>query len=78
MDNTPTTEYFKACKADMELVLPILDKINQKTLCLQEYTLSPGHCRGLSAACEKFDSSVVNRVLFNNCGIDGDEFALIL
>ena len=58
--------------------MPILDKIFRKTLCLHEYTLSEGHCKGLAEACSYFDTHVVNRVLFNNCGIDGDEFADIL
>lgn len=59
-------------------MLPILDKVVKKTLVLQEYTLSKGHCRGLAKACQFFDSRVINRVLFNNCGIDGYEFADIL
>ena len=45
---------------------------------LQEYTLSPGHCRGLAQACKFFDHRYVNRVYFNNCGIDDQEFASIL
>ena len=59
-------------------MLPILDKIYRKTLCLNDYLLSDGNCRGLAAACELFDHQVVNRVLFNNCGLSGDQFALIL
>ena len=74
----PKIEYFKQCKSDLDLVLPILDKICRKTLMLQEYTLSPGHCRGLATACQFFDHTFVNRVFLNNCGVDDGEFALIL
>ena len=76
--NNPEVNFFKACQKDYELVLPILSKIYRKTLCLQDYTLSLGQCKGLAAACEHFDHKIVNRVFFNNCGIDGDEFAAIL
>ena len=40
--------------------------------------MSAGHCKGLAEACGYFNTDIVNRVLFNNCGIDGDEFASIL
>ena len=74
----PKINYFLQCKEDLDLALPILDKVVKKTLVLQEYTLSEGHCRGLARACQFFDHKFVNRVLFNNCGIDDQEFAFIL
>lgn len=58
--------------------MPVLDKIIGKTLVLQNYTLSQGHCRGLTKSLQYLDVSLVNRVLFNNCGIDGKEFAELL
>ena len=66
----PKVNYFLQCKQDLDLALPILDKVIKKTLMLQEYCLSQGHCRGLARACQFFDHKFVNRVLFNNCGID--------
>ena len=74
----PKLHYFLQCQDDLDLALPILDKIFKKTLVLQEYTLSKGHCRGLARACQFFDHRVINRVLFNNCGIDDGEFSHIL
>ena len=74
----PKIKYVKMCNQLEDLDLPILDKIYRKTLCLHEYTLSEGHCKGLAEACSFFNTQVVNRVMFNNCGIDGDEFADIL
>jgi len=47
-------------------------------LVLQNYKLSEGHCNGLAKACSLLDTSKVNRILFNNCGIDGLQFAEIL
>jgi Ran GTPase-activating protein (RanGAP) involved in mRNA processing and transport len=71
-------EYFKKCKEDIVLSLPILDKVIRKTLCLQDYKLSDGHVRGLAQACSMFNHTIVNRILLSNCGISGDQFALIL
>ena len=62
----------------MAVVLPILDKIYKKTICLPDYTMSEGHCKGLAQACEFIDSTIVNRILMSNCGVNGDQFAMIL
>ena len=74
----PNLNYFLQCKKDLDVALPILEKVCKKTLLLQEYTLSEGHCRGLAKACQYFDHKFVNRVLFDNCGIDDLEFSEIL
>ena len=74
----PKVEYFLHCKAEVDLCLPILDKVFNKTLYLCDYTLSKGHCIGLAAACVLFDNSLVNRVFFDNCGISDLELAKIL
>ncbi len=42
------------------------------------YTLSIGHCKALAKAFEFLDKINVNRVIFDNCGIDDEEFAAIL
>ena len=68
----------KRCLESLELTLPILDKIYRKTLCLQDYHLNEGNCQGLADACELLDTTIVNRMLFNNCGLDGDLLAMIL
>ena len=61
-------KFFVECKKSLDLALPLLDKILGKTLCLKDYTLSPGHCHALSIACTLFDQSI-NRVFFDSCGI---------
>ena len=63
---------------NLNMTLPVLDKIYRKTLCLQDYHLSDGNCEGLAEACEFLDTSIVNRMLFNNCGLSGDQLATIL
>ena len=74
----PRIKFFQKCESQMAVALPILDKIYKKTICLQDYTMSEGHCKGLATACEFFDAKVVNRVLMSNCGVNGDQFAMIL
>lgn len=60
------------------MALPVLEKVYAKTLVLQEYTLSKGHCRGIAQACQYFDHRFVNRIFFSNSGIDDLEFSEIL
>jgi len=46
--NDAKIRYFMECRDKLNLALPILEKINNKTLVLQNYTLSEGHCIGLA------------------------------
>lgn len=71
-DLDPRIAYFKRCKEEQDLVLPILDKIYKKTLCLHNYLLTDGNCRALAAAGELLDHTLVNRYLFNNSGMTGN------
>lgn len=74
----PQLKYFKKCLEQNSLLLPIFEKIYSKTLCLQNYILSDGHCQGIAEACQYIDHKRMNRVLFNNCGITGNNMAIIL
>lgn len=74
----PRVQYFLQCTGRLNLALPILEKVIFKTLVLQNYTLSEGHCVGLTEACGLLDSRKVNRLLLNNCGVSGKQFASIL
>ena len=40
--------------------------------------MSDGNCDGLAKACFLLDETKVNRILLDNCGIDGKKFAKIL
>jgi hypothetical protein len=65
------------CQADNELVLPLLDYINDKTLRLASYTLSIGHCNALARSCQQLDGKFT-RVILDNCGVDDTEFSAII
>ena len=62
---------------DQDVPLPILSHVANRTLSLANYTLSPGHVKGLNRAAE-FLESVINRVRFDNCGIDDGEMSSLL
>lgn len=47
----PKVSHFLECQTSGNLALPILEKVQNKTLVLQDYTLSDGNCRGLALAC---------------------------
>lgn len=74
----PYYHYFLKCDEYSETILPVLLYVQRKTLCLQSYTLSIGHANALAAACEYFDEQGINRMIFDNCGVDDEEFAAIL
>lgn len=77
-EDDPKFQYFLSCTEDREVVLPVLQYVHNKTLCLQSYTLSIGHAKALARACELFESEGINRVIFDNCGVDDEEFAQVL
>lgn len=74
----PSFQYYLKCEEFNENVLPVLHYVTKKTLCLQSYTLSIGHANALATACEFFEDIGINRMIFDNCGIDDEEFAAIL
>lgn len=71
-------EYSSKCIEEKDLVLPLLEKIRGKTLFLQSYSLSKGHCRALVQACKHLNDQIVNRVHFENCGLDDTELSILL
>jgi len=78
MDESPKINYLKSCIREQHIVLPLLNKVRGKTLCLQSYALSKAHCRALAHACSELNEKIINRVFFENCGIDDEEFSYIL
>lgn len=59
-------------------MLPLLDKIKGKTLHLKDYTLSIEHCLALSSATKTLNFHLINRVFFENCGIDDKGFSKVI
>ena len=74
----PRIPYLKQCHDDLSLLLPIFEKVVDKTLCLQDYKLSSAHVKGLAQACEQLDTTKVNRMLFSNCGLTPEHMAMLL
>ena len=68
--------YASTCVTDNYFVLPLLNKVHNKTLTLQTYTLNKAHCKALAQAIPKAED--VSKLRFENCGIEDAEFALIL
>ncbi len=68
----PRIKLMHQCEKNLNTLLPIFDKIVNKTLCLQNYQLNDGHVKGIAQACQFFDHTKINRLLFNNCGLSGD------
>lgn len=73
----PKFQYLRYCQEDLNLCLPVLDKVLNKRLALYNYTLSEGHCKGIASACRFLDGAIEG-VLLDNCGVGDDEFASIL
>ena len=77
LQQDPHFNYFAECQHEMELALPILEKVYNKTLSLYDYTLSPVHTQALENA-SKFFENFVNRILLDNCGVSDGQFASIV
>ncbi len=73
----PKFQYLRTCQADLNLCLPLLEKIYGKTLGLYGYTLSEGHCKAFESACRFLDGKI-NKILLDNCGVGDDEFQALL
>lgn len=73
----PEYLYYMECSQDTDTPLPILSHIYANTLTLANYTLSSGHCKALKRAA-KYLQFNINRVRFENCGIDDGEMANLL
>ena len=76
--DNPTTHYVKGCIKEEVLVLPLFNYVKSKTLVLQSYALSKGHCRALAEACRDFDDQIINLVMFDNCNIDDYDMSFII
>ena len=73
----PEYLYYMECSQDTDTPLPILSHIYANTLTLANYALSSAHCKALNRAA-KYLQSNINRVRFDNCGIDDGEMAELL
>lgn len=66
--NNPKYAYFRICHSDMEVAIPLLARVVNKQLCLQNYMLSLGHVKAFVKTFE-FNAEFVNKFVFDNCGL---------
>ena len=76
-NHEPNVAYLQAVDKDKQVSLPIIRKIKDGKLILKDYTLDTGHLNGLAAAVSQ-TAMKLDSVLFDNCGIDDQELAVLL
>ena len=64
-------------KDQLEILLPVVNKIVDNTLSLSDYTLSIGQCRGLASVIQK-TKLPLETLYLENCGVDDDELNVLL
>jgi len=77
MERDPEFAYFVTCQQQMELAMPVLEKVFDKTLCLYDYSLTEIQINALKYAANFFND-YIKRLLFDNCGTSDQQFAVIL
>lgn len=77
MHKDPNLLYQKVVEEAKEVVLPLIGKISDKKLILKDYTLDSGHLRGLAKVMQ-MRVLPIKAVLFDNCGVDDTELAILL
>ena len=60
------------------VLLPLITKIKNKTLVLQDYTLDSVHCEALAEVWNKLGQPEVKIVYLDNCGVDDQEFSALI
>jgi hypothetical protein len=65
------------CKTEKVLPLPIISKISEGVLCLDDYKLNFGLCKALANVLDDLDDSIFKIDLRNN-GITDSDFAEII
>ena len=74
---TANTQYIKHCNAKCQLALPLLAKIKNKELILNDYRLELAHYEALFAACAT-QPEILEKITLNNCGVDSLAMRLLI
>ena len=74
----PMYIYQKRVQEEKDVMLPLVNKVKDKTLVLQDYTLNSSHCIALAEAWIKTGRPEVEIVFLDNCGVDDEEFSYLL
>ena len=78
-NRNPVAIYNKVVDTSREITLPLIAKIFDKKLFLQDYTLDTGHLMALNEAIIQSGNNVqIEQVAFDNCGIDDEELGILL
>ena len=77
MTNDPHIRYFKQCSIELELALPILEKVHDQTLKVHDFNISNTQMDALIEAASFF-KDYIKRFLLDNCGIDDKKFSKFL
>ena len=59
-------------------MLPLISKIKNRKLMLQDYTLNSGHCLALAEVWTKLGRPELDIAYLDNCGVDDEEFSSLL
>ena len=71
-------KYLDAVQNDGDKPLPLINKIYNKKLILQDYTLDSSHLAGLRDSINNQTTTILEEVMLDNCGIDDAELSLLL
>ena len=71
----PIVLLYEQCMQNSDVLMPVLEKLHNMTLCLQEYPLSDGCQAGLAQAMRFLDNNKFQKLFLDKCGITGKHFA---
>ena len=78
LNQEPMLVYHKEMKGWQEVALPLVNKVIDGKLVLQDYTLDSGHCEALATSIRDTQKPQIDSVYLDNCGIDDYELSLLL
>lgn len=70
-------KYLQFCKNEKVLPLPILNKIEDGVLALEDYKLNYGLCKALGSVLDDL-GGLIRKIVLKNNGINDESYAIIL
>lgn len=70
LDQTPAFHFQQECVSSMDLMLPIVQKLNNGTLILSDYTLQEGQVNGLAKAIVLTGKPRIQVLYLDNCNMN--------
>ena len=75
--NDPKFKYYMKIREQMSLALPLLAKVVNKQLSLQDYNLGYEHCVAFGETC-KFNYDFMSKLVLNNNGLTDESLSMLL